>query len=301
MSTCVAPCFLGVIDRMRQPLALIVALVALLVAAVGGFHASRERARVAVRRAPTSHSRLTAAIVHTVRLMANGSEQTFHTSATTVGGFLNSIAAPVSPLTEISPEATTPLRNGMTVTLNPVSLAVTAQAVPVSFQVQTVTDSSLPQGYSEVKQSGALGEAIMRVFQVAIGGHLVRRQVVGESIVRPAQNEIVAQGTAEVARGLPNNLRVVKVLSMLATAYWADPSWSNGWTALGMRAGQGVVAVDPSVIPLGTHLFIPGYGTAIAGDTGGAIIGDRIDLGMNTGQQAIDFGERWIQVDVLGQ
>lgn len=286
---------------MRQPLAFIVAMVVLLVAAVGGFHATRERVRVATKRTLASHVRLAVPTVHTVNLIANGSEQTYHTGAATVGGFLSSIAAAVSPLTEISPSATTPLTNGMTVMLSPVSLAVTAEAVPVSFQVQTVTDATLPQGYSEVKQSGALGEAIMRVFQVAIGGHLVRRQVVGESVVRPAQNEIVAQGTAEVARGTaPSNLRVVKVLTMQATAYWADPSWSNGWTALGLRAGQGVVAVDPSVIALGTRLFIPGYGPAIAGDTGGAIIGDRIDLGMNTGQQAIDFGERWIQVDVLG-
>jgi 3D (Asp-Asp-Asp) domain-containing protein len=48
-----------------------------------------------------------------------------------------------------------------------------------------------------------------------------------------------------------------------------------------LRAGYGVVAVDPSVIPLRTKVYIPGYGVAIAGDTGGAIKGNIIDLGFD--------------------
>lgn len=67
-------------------------------------------------------------------------------------------------------------------------------------------------------------------------------------------------------------------------------------TALGRRAGYGIVAVDPRVIPIGTHLYIPGYGSAIAGDTGGDIVGNRIDLGFNTQRDAMLFGRRPVTV-----
>ncbi|MGH7683574.1 MAG: 3D domain-containing protein, partial [Vulcanimicrobiaceae bacterium] len=73
----------------------------------------------------------------------------------------------------------------------------------------------------------------------------------------------------------------------------------SGTTAIGLPAGFGIVAVDPRVIPLGTRLFIEGYGPALAGDTGGAIKGYRIDLGFNSYESAIHFGERPVRVFVL--
>ena len=68
---------------------------------------------------------------------------------------------------------------------------------------------------------------------------------------------------------------------------------------MGIPARHGVVAVDPSIIPLGARVYIPGYGEAIAADTGGAIYGDRIDLCMETYGEAINFGRRYVTVYVL--
>jgi 3D (Asp-Asp-Asp) domain-containing protein len=96
-------------------------------------------------------------------------------------------------------------------------------------------------------------------------------------------------------------------MTMVATAYDPGPASTGkspghpayGITASGMRAGHGVVAVDPRVIPLGTRLYIPGYGNAIAGDTGGAIKGQRIDLGFATYNEAIRYGRQTVTVYVL--
>lgn len=85
---------------------------------------------------------------------------------------------------------------------------------------------------------------------------------------------------------------------MEASAYWPDPAWSNGYTATGLKAQRGIVAVDPSVIPLGTHLYVPGYGQALAADTGGAIVGDRLDLCFDTAGEAIGWGVRDVKVIV---
>jgi 3D (Asp-Asp-Asp) domain-containing protein len=88
-------------------------------------------------------------------------------------------------------------------------------------------------------------------------------------------------------------------LRMIATAYTAGCYGCSGITATGQRAGHGIVAVDPAFIPLGSRLYVPGYGAAVAGDTGGAIKGRRIDLGFNSLADALRFGRREITVYVL--
>ncbi|MBV8530446.1 MAG: hypothetical protein JO104_03940, partial [Candidatus Eremiobacteraeota bacterium] len=75
-----------------------------------------------------------------------------------------------------------------------------------------------------------------------------------------------------------------------------DSAGGDGMTAIGRRAGHGIVAVDPRVIPLGTRLYILGYGVAVAGDTGGAIVGHRIDLGFDSIRDAMLFGRRDVTV-----
>jgi 3D (Asp-Asp-Asp) domain-containing protein/peptidoglycan hydrolase CwlO-like protein len=70
----------------------------------------------------------------------------------------------------------------------------------------------------------------------------------------------------------------------------------RGRTATGVPAGWGVVAVDPSVIPLGTRMTIPGYGEGIAADTGSAVIGNTIDLWFPTATQALAWGRRTVTI-----
>ena len=94
-----------------------------------------------------------------------------------------------------------------------------------------------------------------------------------------------------------------RVITMSATAYTAAPSENggnrSGRTSLGLKIGHGVVAVDPRVIPLGTRLYIEGYGHAVAADTGSAIKGQRIDLGVNTRRESNRIGRRKVKVHIL--
>jgi len=84
-----------------------------------------------------------------------------------------------------------------------------------------------------------------------------------------------------------------RTITVSATGY-ALP----GHTASGLAVGWGVVAVDPSVIPLGTHMSIPGYGEAVAADTGGAVVGSTIDLWFPTVAQANAWGRRVVTIVV---
>ncbi len=88
-------------------------------------------------------------------------------------------------------------------------------------------------------------------------------------------------------------------ISMEASAYLPTDGNGAGITATGAVAQRGIVAVDPDVIPLGTRVYIPGYGTAVAADTGGAIRGNKIDLCMESYGEAINFGRRSVEVYIL--
>ena len=74
----------------------------------------------------------------------------------------------------------------------------------------------------------------------------------------------------------------------------------SGSTASGLPVGIGVIAVDPAVIPLGTRVFVPGYGPAVAADVGSAIRGNIIDLWMPSTAQAQAWGRRSVTITVYG-
>jgi len=101
----------------------------------------------------------------------------------------------------------------------------------------------------------------------------------------------------------PKLTRAVRSFRMMATAYDAGPLDNSfehaGTTKLGWRTRKGIVAVDPSVIPLRSLLYVEGYGLAWAGDIGGAIKGQHIDLCFNATDEAVRWGRRTVGVYVL--
>ena len=139
------------------------------------------------------------------------------------------------------------------------------------------------------------------------------RELVSQNIIQQPVARVVEYGTSNtvaVSRGdfKREDFAYRGVVEMRATAY-DDSFESNGnylrRAANGMSLQRGIVAVDPKVIPLGTRLYIESpdgswiYGNAIAADTGGAIKGNKIDLYMDSRQEAIRFGVRNVTVYIL--
>ncbi|MDU6598594.1 3D domain-containing protein [Finegoldia magna] len=102
------------------------------------------------------------------------------------------------------------------------------------------------------------------------------------------------------AQSAPKNVSG-RTITMRSTAYTSDPSENGGYstTAMGTAIRYGVAAVDPNVIPLGTRLYIEGYGYARAEDTGGAIKGNKIDLVFGSKSQSNNWGRRTVRVTIL--
>ncbi|MDU5070096.1 3D domain-containing protein [Finegoldia magna] len=117
---------------------------------------------------------------------------------------------------------------------------------------------------------------------------------------RKKEQEERAKKEKQQAQSSPKNVSG-RTITMRSTAYTSDPAENGGYstTAMGTAIRYGVVAVDPNVIPLGTRLYIEGYGYARAEDTGGAIKGNRIDLVFGSKSQSNNWGRRTVRVTIL--
>jgi 3D (Asp-Asp-Asp) domain-containing protein len=96
---------------------------------------------------------------------------------------------------------------------------------------------------------------------------------------------------------------VAKEITVEATAYTANCDGCSGTTATGVNLkenpDQKVIAVDPNVIPLGSKVYVEGYGYATAEDTGGAIQGNKIDVFIPSEDEAMDWGRRTVNVQII--
>ena len=162
------------------------------------------------------------------------------------------------------------------------------QREPIPYSTLRKATAQLRTGASRTVQNGVNGEKEV-VFKVTTrtDGVEVHREKVSEKILKKPLNEVVQEGLRATlpSRGYFSGRRM---LTMIPTTY--DPyncgGDGRGITATGLKARYGVVAVDPRFIPLGTKLYVDGYGYAIAADTGGAIKGNRIDLCVDSKHQA---------------
>ena len=111
-----------------------------------------------------------------------------------------------------------------------------------------------------------------------------------------SQDEPVNLNDYEFSSEVPDYSRVIRVE---ATAYSSAEPGLSAYTALGTLCQRGVIATDPSVIPLGTRVYIPGYGYAVAEDTGGAIVGHKIDVAFDTLAECYEFGRQFIDIYIL--
>lgn len=96
--------------------------------------------------------------------------------------------------------------------------------------------------------------------------------------------------------GLPSYSRTVYVE---ATAYSSAEPGLSAYTATGELCQRGVIAVDPNFIPLGTKVYIPGYGYAVAADVGGAIVGNVIDVAFDSLAECYEFGRRFMEIYII--
>ncbi|MEW9672666.1 G5 domain-containing protein [Ammoniphilus sp. 3BR4] len=163
-------------------------------------------------------------------------------------------------------------------------------------------DYLLNQGQQKVVQEGREGKAVQRYEIVMENGEEKSKTLVDTKVLQPKQDRVVAIGTlTTVSRGGMSFVARKVLNNVVLTAYSAGVSHTGkgpdhpqyAITASGRRAKEGqTVAVDPSIIPLGTWVYIEGIGLRRAEDTGGAVKGNKIDIYYESDQSAHRFGKR---------
>lgn len=215
----------------------------------------------------------------------------------TVGGILKEAGVGLGKKDLVIPSLSTPAKHKMAIRVIRVEEKIVVQREPIPYK--TVTKFNPHSRLDRVVlQKGVAGVKEVTYKVTYKNGKKVSSEVIGARVLQKPRSEVVSisRGTLLASRG-----GFVRCLRMRATAYapYVCGGSKSGRTACGMKAGKGIVAVDPRVIRLGTKLYVEGYGYCVAGDVGGAIKGNRIDLGFNTYREAIRFGSRWVTVYIL--
>lgn len=234
-----------------------------------------------------------------VTLKLDGKIIRLASAAPTVAELLHRRRVSVGRSDKVFPSPDAPLARNATIRVVRIQHRLVVEQSEIPYNVRTSADPLIPRGIVRVRAPGRVGLK-ERVFKVTLADkRVVRRELVGERVVRSPLDRVITIGSqVQIAsRGL---FAGRETLDMVATAYspWCCRGVDNV-TAIGILAGYGVVAVDPTVIPLGSRLYIEGYGYAIAGDTGSRIKGLRVDLGFATKREAIRFGRRPVRVYII--
>jgi 3D (Asp-Asp-Asp) domain-containing protein len=185
----------------------------------------------------------------------------------------------------------------------PAPIDVFTKVTPIHFKKVIKLSQDERSGETKVTIPGQDGllESTYRTEKVRHG--YTKFVLISSRVVKyPVDMEVTAGYTQRSSMVLPSRSGVynrTQELDLVATGYSPSEGPGHGLCATGMHAGYGVVAVDPRIIPLRSKLYISGYGYAIAGDTGGAIKGHRIDLGLNTRSEARNVGRRHVHVYLL--
>lgn len=202
------------------------------------------------------------------------------------------------------------VKDGMKIYVSTYKEEIKTTTQEIKFDTKTVENPNLPAGQTVVKTKGENGIKQIKTKETYKNDELISSEIVEEKITKQPVTEVIEKGTKQNTIKTEKGIFVInKKISMKSTAYTAGVESTGkrpgdagyGITASGMKAQRGVVAVDTKVIPLGTKLYIEGYGYAIAGDTGGSIKGNKIDVFFDSYSDAINYGVKNVNVYVLGE
>lgn len=245
--------------------------------------------------------------IKTYKIKINNRTIVVKAKGASVQEVLNNLGIKVNKLDIVKPSldtATDTIEDEFQITIYRVKEEVTKNQTEIDFQIISKENKDLEQGEKNIITPGQKGLQEDTIKSLYINDNLRSQELVSRKVIKEPVTQVEEIGVKNTVSKSPTGDNVIAVYTMKATAY--DPS-AGSRTASGTRARVGAVAVDPSVIALGSKLYIestdswPSYGYAVAEDTGGAIKGNRIDLFFNSNATANKFGRRTVKVYVLGK
>lgn len=203
----------------------------------------------------------------------------------------------------VSPDVSEAMTRDTKIAVKVVSTEEIVATEKIKFKTKIDYDDTIDVGITKTTQEGVDGEKEVKYLVTYEDDEEVSREAVSETIIKEAVNEVMVVGT-KGAYAMPSGgggtiagYTYTKMYdNVKAYAYYMG---EHAVAASGKLAKRGTCAVDPKIIPLGTKLYIEGYGYAVANDTGGDIIGKTVDLYMSSKQECYNWGVRYVKVYVL--
>lgn len=280
--------------------------------------------------------KLTIAKGFQVAVQVDGKKKQVWTTGGTVAQLLKSNNIELDNLDKVKPAMSEQVNSDMPVTIVRVAKTEDVVKEAIAFKTKQKADSSLSKGKTQVISQGEKG-TVTKTYKVTkengkeVGRKLVDKTVeestaqvvaIGTKVPQEERADLVTlASTKQVSNSEPKLVSKPEpkpekksapmkpvnpsgnVIQMTASAYSANCSGCSGITATGINLKANpnahVVAVDPSVIPLGTHVYIEGYGEYVAADIGGAIHGTRMDIHVPSISAAYAFGMHKVKVTIL--
>ncbi|RFU62671.1 DUF348 domain-containing protein [Peribacillus glennii] len=236
-------------------------------------------------------------------LVVGGSKRQVWSTSTTVADFLRQQGVKLNKLDRVEPGLGEDVKAGKAINVIRVEKVTDVVEEPVNYKVKTKKDSSLAKGKEKLIRAGKNGLVSRQYSVVKENGKEIKRQLLSETMVKRKADKVVAVGTNSLVTHVSAADQGGRELFVSSTAYTAGCNGCSGITATGINLksnpGAKVIAVDPRVIPLGSRVFVEGYGYAIAGDTGGAIKGHKIDVFFPSKSQAYRWGRKQVKIRVM--
>ena len=245
-----------------------------------------------------------------VKLVVGGDELDLYTQKSTVGELLAERQIVLEQMDEVDPGVDEGLLDGMRVTVT--TLREGTEFVETTIPYRTVYryDSGMYEGEQALIRGGENGNLRREYFVTRLNGEKVLSDMVSAMLTLPVE-QVIAVGTyvpppaptpapvSAVTVDPGGEIECAQTLRVWATWYTAATSGGSGITATGTDVYQGIIATDPSVIPLGTEMYVPGYGFGTAADTGGGIIGNMIDLGYGP-SDIVGWRTGYVDICIIG-
>lgn len=201
-------------------------------------------------------------------------------------------------LDEVNPGVDTNITANMAIKVVDVEIKTVEEAKSIPYETVVKKDSSLEKGKKVVKNEGTNGKKQV-TYKVTYkdGKEVSKKEVQSKTLSKPV-NALVVQGTKNPVKYIPNRgagapTAYKKKLVVESTAYALHSITATGTKPVYNPGGISTIAVDPRVIPLGSLVYVEGYGLARAADTGGAIKGNIVDVYFTSKAQCIQWGRKY--------
>jgi uncharacterized protein YabE (DUF348 family) len=240
-----------------------------------------------------------------VNVNDGGKDKKIWTTSITVADLLEQHKIQLSDLDRVEPGMDTLIKKGSQVNVIRVEKVTDVVEESIDYAVVKRKDNNLAEGKEKVISQGEEGKVKKHYAVVLENGKEVSRKLIKTEKISDSKDKIVSVGTKEIQHTVSRSKSSSssREFYVSSTAYTANCSGCSGMTSTGfnLKANPNakVIAVDTSVIPLGTRVWVEGYGYAVALDTGGAINGNKIDVFFGSKAEAYQWGRRTVLIKIL--